>query len=257
MPQAVAQLRTSIPAESVSPIELSKFAAQLDACTTSLDIRRLLRKILRSMGIANFRLLRFQRGRLVDMPWNEGPDDVVGEMRNGRLSAADPVALRACRDPLPFFWTMLSGKVGATRAELDWIASAVGAGCNSGMTIPVHGPSDTCDVFHCSRRSSAQWSDPEPALMAVAAVAFIAAKCLRKLDKNFPVSVSKDSPLSLREIEVLTWCKEGKSYAEIASILGISAKTVEFHITNSLRKLGVNQKISAILTAVRQGWLDL
>ena len=60
-----------------------------------------------------------------------------------------------------------------------------------------------------------------------------------------------------REAEVLDWCKKGKSYAEIGQILAISNKTVDYHMTNAMRKLGVNDKLTAILEAIRNDIISL
>jgi len=58
--------------------------------------------------------------------------------------------------------------------------------------------------------------------------------------------------LSDREVEVLQWLKEGKSSWDIASILGISERTVNFHIYNVLGKLDATNRTQAVATALRQ-----
>jgi DNA-binding CsgD family transcriptional regulator len=59
-------------------------------------------------------------------------------------------------------------------------------------------------------------------------------------------------PLGLtpREAEVLFWICEGKSNPEIGIILGSSARTVEKHVENILRKLGVPTRSAAVSTAL-------
>lgn len=61
--------------------------------------------------------------------------------------------------------------------------------------------------------------------------------------------------LSLREIEVLKWSSEGKTSTEVASILGLSGRTVNFHINNAMRKMNVVNKTSAVVKAAIQGLL--
>ncbi len=56
--------------------------------------------------------------------------------------------------------------------------------------------------------------------------------------------------LSAREKEMLIWCSQGKSNRVIATILGISEKTVEFHLASSFRKLDVSSRTCAVLKAV-------
>ena len=54
-----------------------------------------------------------------------------------------------------------------------------------------------------------------------------------------------DFRLTERELEVLTWAARGKSSTNIAVILRISDRTVNFHIDNAMRKLGVATRIQA------------
>lgn len=59
-----------------------------------------------------------------------------------------------------------------------------------------------------------------------------------------------DIHLSPREKEMLCWCSQGKSNSVIATILGISEKTVEFHLRSAFRKLDVTSRTTAVLKAV-------
>lgn len=55
--------------------------------------------------------------------------------------------------------------------------------------------------------------------------------------------------LTKREIQCLQSCHAGKSYKEISASLGISERTVVFHVTNLFKKLGVNNKAQAVKKA--------
>jgi len=58
-----------------------------------------------------------------------------------------------------------------------------------------------------------------------------------------PVTGHSPSPsLTKRESEVLDWLREGKTGPEIAIILGCAQRTVESHIANVYRKLGVHDR---------------
>lgn len=59
--------------------------------------------------------------------------------------------------------------------------------------------------------------------------------------------------LSKREMEVLTWMKEGKTNWEISVILSISERTVKFHVQNIERKLNAVNKAHAIAIAMDNG----
>lgn len=63
------------------------------------------------------------------------------------------------------------------------------------------------------------------------------------------------SCLSTRETEVLKWSADGKTAADIATILSLSERTVNFHVSSAIKKLGVTNKISAVVHAAKGGWL--
>ncbi len=62
--------------------------------------------------------------------------------------------------------------------------------------------------------------------------------------------------LTRRECQVLDWIAQGKSDWQIGQILSISAKTVNYHVENAKRKLGVATRIQAVVAAIRAGELD-
>jgi DNA-binding NarL/FixJ family response regulator len=55
--------------------------------------------------------------------------------------------------------------------------------------------------------------------------------------------------LGERERQTLTWAARGKTFAEIGEILGVSRRTVEFHLDNARRKLGVPTRTQALIKA--------
>lgn len=57
----------------------------------------------------------------------------------------------------------------------------------------------------------------------------------------------QSSPLSKREKEVVELLLQGKSNKQIAFALGIAGSTVEFHLKNVYKKLGVSSRAEAIL----------
>jgi DNA-binding NarL/FixJ family response regulator len=64
-------------------------------------------------------------------------------------------------------------------------------------------------------------------------------------------------PLTERELEILRKVSTGLTNAEIGYSLGISAQTVKNHVTSILRKLAVNDRTQAVVTALRNGWLSI
>jgi DNA-binding response OmpR family regulator len=60
----------------------------------------------------------------------------------------------------------------------------------------------------------------------------------------------RDVQLNDREIETLTRVARGKTSLEISQILGLSKRTVDFHIDNARNKLGVSTRTEAAIKAV-------
>lgn len=56
--------------------------------------------------------------------------------------------------------------------------------------------------------------------------------------------------LTEREREVLTWVGRGKTSAEIAVILGVSGRTVNFHCENAMKRLDVVNRTQAVAKAI-------
>lgn len=61
--------------------------------------------------------------------------------------------------------------------------------------------------------------------------------------------------LSPREVEVLEWAAKGKSTSEIAAILSLSGKSVDFYIEGCKRKLNVFNRTHAVAKAILLGLL--
>jgi DNA-binding NarL/FixJ family response regulator len=82
----------------------------------------------------------------------------------------------------------------------------------------------------------------------------IAGNILRRLAAT-KVEKSRDQELQPRELEVLDLAAKGKINKEIAGQLSISERTVQTHLGNIFRKLGVNSRTEAIILALKEGWL--
>jgi DNA-binding NarL/FixJ family response regulator len=69
----------------------------------------------------------------------------------------------------------------------------------------------------------------------------------------------RDKPsfeLTAREVQTLTWVARGKSSGEIAVILEVTERTVNFHIDNVIRKMGVATRVQAAVKATMLGLLS-
>jgi len=73
------------------------------------------------------------------------------------------------------------------------------------------------------------------------------------LVRPFPAG---DVRLSRREVEVVSLVVDGRSNDEIGVRLGISAKTVESHLTRIYERTNVATRTELAMRAIREGWLE-
>lgn len=79
----------------------------------------------------------------------------------------------------------------------------------------------------------------------------VTSKIVRKHGNS--VTHSNHQHVSQREMDVLLLIAQGKSNQDIAEALFISVKTVKFHVTNILSKLGVEDRTQAAIYAYKHG----
>jgi two-component system, NarL family, sensor histidine kinase NreB len=74
------------------------------------------------------------------------------------------------------------------------------------------------------------------------------------LEIAIAIAVAPPAALTPRELDVLRLLAEGLSNKAIAGALGVSPRTINFHLDNLYAKLGVTSRTEAAVYALRQGW---
>lgn len=82
----------------------------------------------------------------------------------------------------------------------------------------------------------------------------VASKLLRQISQPPAESVE---PLTPRELEVLQLLARGLPNKEIAAKLVISQRTVKFHVSSIMSKLGAGNRTEAVSLAAQHGLVDL
>lgn len=75
------------------------------------------------------------------------------------------------------------------------------------------------------------------------------------LPATWPTTYTLTPTLTTRQVECLTWLREGKTAHEMAIILGITVATVRFHIDRAKRILGTTTIAHTVDRATRAGLL--
>ena len=84
----------------------------------------------------------------------------------------------------------------------------------------------------------------------------IASKLLQQMSEAKQQSTEVDA-LTPRELEVLELLAQGLQNKEIANVLVISERTVKFHVSSIMAKLGATNRTEAVAVAASQGLVTL
>jgi DNA-binding NarL/FixJ family response regulator len=100
--------------------------------------------------------------------------------------------------------------------------------------------------------------DNYPARAAVSTLGELARQALneaRDLAASLEPPPDTSHPFSPREHQVLTLASGGLTNKEIAYRLGISERTVQFHMNSVFNKTGAGSRTEAVALALRNGWI--
>ena len=180
----------------------------------------------------------------------EGYLDVAKDLGEARR---DPVMVRLMTQSAPVVYDQQT--YAAAGAGEIWEAQAA-YGYKSGIAVKLHLPGGKQFLLGVDRDEALP--DPGAQLMQmVAGLQLLAAHAMTAADRLLGPNIDKnDLPkLTKRELDVLSWTSQGKTAWEVSVILGMSEKTVNFHLGNAMRKLGVTSKHQAVLKCVAAGLL--
>lgn len=101
--------------------------------------------------------------------------------------------------------------------------------------------------------------DNYPARAAVATLGELARQARNEAqdltDSLLPAVVAALHPFSPREHQVLRLVAQGLTNKEIAYRLGVSERTVQFHLNSIFNKTAASSRTEAVVQAIQQGWL--
>lgn len=212
-------------------------------------------KAIEAEGYENCILTSIRNQEVRHVAWFEFPDGYVDAYFENRWEKIDPILDCSLRAPRPFFWNQVVQERKLSSAQHTFMNECRELGVHSGIVFPMHGPGERLEIMSISRRADDS-SDPGR-LGVLHAMSVQTWSRYLELSETATFVQDEDIRLTPRELEILRWCKDGKTYSEISEILSISSKTVEFHMGNLMDKLRASNKISAIVIAIQRGVLDL
>ncbi len=163
-----------------------------------------------------------------------------------RYQTVDPVILEAGRAPASFAWDADMNRHLRPESHAEFFEEAARFGIRRGLTIPIHDGRPHVAALTIAADTGRPKFDRaieryEPALQLIATLFHRAARRTLIADR-----IVDGVALSPREYECLGWVAKGKTGWEISAILGVSHRTVTFHLENAKQKLGVYSIAEAV-----------
>lgn len=171
----------------------------------------------------------------------------IEEYRTHNYLESDPVFKLFLRMHVPFTWEQVL-RLPLNKKQLHIMNLRFAAGYKKGVSLPLKS-ADIKIVGMNLKSYSADTATDKDTLSQLYAIGN--QFHLRRAGLLSPQQLAlPEISLSPREQEMLLWCAQGKSNSVIAEILGISEKTVEFHMNSAFKKLNVNSRTTAVLKAM-------
>jgi DNA-binding CsgD family transcriptional regulator len=165
-------------------------------------------------------------------------------------------------DPVPDFveqtgevmtWQQVVAQIEIPDEVKLYMESLFANGLHNSIIIPLYGPNQRASIAACLF-GDPLGDDSDDVIGNVVTV-------LRRAHYKVCLLVARDhtkkTKLSKREGEVLNWMARGKSNPDIATILGISAETVDTYARRLYPKLGVHDRVSAVFAGMSRGMIRL
>jgi LuxR family quorum-sensing system transcriptional regulator CciR len=206
-----------------------------------------------SLGFPRFAISRVSRthtgarpGMAVETLCACYPDHWVAHYAQRDYGPVDPVHRMAFVHATPYRWADM---IGLNRIEQRVLGEAREAGLTNGVSIPIREPEG--DVLLMNLASPSPEIKTEVHLRLASVIGALFHQELNRLTR--PRRPGPLLQLSPRQQECLAWVARGKSSWAIAAIVGISPHTVDYHIAEAMKILGINSRTAAAVHAAAVG----
>ena len=173
----------------------------------------------------------------------------------------DPIIGEATRRKMPFLWTEIAKQDELSLRQRTLLDRASGFGITRGISVPLSGNGAACAVVSFAVQDSSAEADKrfndQVHLLHLLAIYLHNRACQLLIGVSARTSPTRrQEALTVREREVLGWAAKGKSACEIALIMVISKKSVDFSVEAAKRKLHVFNRTHAVVKALELGLIS-
>ncbi|MCA1457058.1 LuxR family transcriptional regulator [Bradyrhizobium sp. BRP22] len=236
------------------------FQEFVDAIQTANDpdaCERVATRLTERLGFQRFAYLRLTSD--TPMLISSYPNSWTSRYFRLGYQQLDPVVRRARLEHALFSWGGEGAAPIGNREQRRFFDEARSFGIRSGITVPIRAGFGGMAAFTLAtgdrevhpERLVAQSKD----VVQLVALYFHTHVAVR-LDLPATGQQQVGSDLTQRERQCLAWTAQGKTVADIAVLIGVSPRTVAFHLENARRKLGAASIAQCVAEAMRRGLLS-
>ncbi|MBR1225114.1 LuxR family transcriptional regulator [Bradyrhizobium sp. AUGA SZCCT0176] len=246
---------------------VSEFLVQLDRATCTSQIRSVFQEAIEPMGYRYFAYHVVQNEVLFEntsrqmLGITNYPEHWLSHYIGNDYVNCDPIVDELFRCRVPFVWSKIAVPDRMSCQQKRLMDEASDFGIRDGLTIPLvsrTGEKASVSLVHEGRARAIEAALTNYSELHVMCE-FFHSRALRIVDEEHLKGHSRrrKSFLSRRETQSIFWAARGKSAWEIAKILNISAKCVEFYLESVKKKLNAVNRTQAAVKAAKLGLLDI
>jgi DNA-binding CsgD family transcriptional regulator len=215
----------------------------IDGASTSEAVLRVFDKAIAETG-ADYFSATFLPGREepiedVCLAW-KAPPEWRALYSTENFLHKDPSVRYCRRTVLPFDWASAPYNPEAEPQAQEVIDRARDFNLHKALVIPIPGPHGTIGKVGVGGPYFDDREIHKPVLHLLALHVF------HRMEQFDGRRTRKIDCLTDREREVLAWASEGKTAWETGRILGLSQRTVEWHLRQTCKKLGATNRLQAL-----------
>ncbi|NVN09764.1 autoinducer binding domain-containing protein [Nguyenibacter vanlangensis] len=248
------------------PFDIDRFADDINRLSDGSSITDCVMQYLEPLGYSNFAYHIVMRASVEDVRPRETvgltsyPTEWVKHYIASGFVNDDPVVARVLAQRKGFVWSegVDPADIGARQKAL--LEDARDAGIFDGVTVPLlsrGGEKAAFSLLLTNQAASSATNQQRFNLLRLIGE-HLHARAARLAQEEHLISGSRrrKSLLTPRETEMLTWVARGKSTWDIAQIVGIGEKSVEFHLDSVRLKLQASNRTQAVVKAIMIGLIS-
>lgn len=148
-------------------------------------------------------------------------------------------------------WNELSENIEKSKNDSCYFSELKSQGLNFGLSVPIN--SHNGQVALISLASKSRDLDEKIVTDALITTEIFSRYLLDSFNRIDKIENPKVNQLTERELECAFWACEGKTAWEMSHIIGVTERTINFHLTSVIKKLGASNRQHAVAKAVLYG----